>query len=197
MNGLLRRQVVVAGVLAVAPGILAAQEATVTGRVTSQDGAPVAYATVALEQLGLGALSRDDGRSTIVVPGARVLGQVVTLSARVIGYKPVSVEVTLSPGTVTQDFALELKAWFHLHLAEREPTRYAQALAEAQLGISSPVNDLRTFHGVTATEQNIWYQFLSSAFSFSTPPAPNRATRRWARGVAPAHAPSARRDARS
>ncbi len=54
-----------------------------------------------------------------------------------------------------------LKARFHLHLAEREPARYAQALAEAQLGISSPTNDFRTFHGTAATESNIWYQFLA------------------------------------
>lgn len=108
MNRLFGRRVVVAGVLAVLPGMVAAQEgATVTGRVASQDGALVAYATVAIEQLGLGTLSRDDGRYTIVVPGARVLGQTVTLAARAIGYKAASVQVALSPGTLTQDFALQ------------------------------------------------------------------------------------------
>ncbi len=107
MNRLFGRRIVVAGVLAVLPGMVAAQEgATVTGRVASQDGAPVAYATVAIEQLGLGTLSRDNGRYTIVVPGARVLGQTVTLAARAIGYKAASVQVALSPGTLTQDFAL-------------------------------------------------------------------------------------------
>ncbi len=54
-----------------------------------------------------------------------------------------------------------LKARFYLHLAEREPARYAQALAEALLGIASPLNDFRTFHSTAGTEQNIWYQFLT------------------------------------
>src|SRR6266568_2393195 len=54
----------------------------------------------------LGALSKDDGRYTIVVPGARVSGQTVTLVARRLGYKSTTAQITLAPGGVTHDFAL-------------------------------------------------------------------------------------------
>jgi TonB-linked SusC/RagA family outer membrane protein len=92
----------------VAPAALAAQDgAVIMGRVTSDAGTPVPYATVAIEQLGIGAITREDGRYTIVVPGARALGQTLTLSVRVIGYKQRSAPVTLAPGEITQDFTLE------------------------------------------------------------------------------------------
>src|SRR5712692_7778470 len=56
--------------------------------------------------MGLGALSRDDGRYAVVVPGARISGQTVTLIARRLGYKSASAQITLSPGGVTHDFTL-------------------------------------------------------------------------------------------
>src|SRR2546425_1783432 len=56
--------------------------------------------------MGLGSLSKDDGRYTIVVPGARVSGQTVTIVARRLGYKSQSAQVTLSAGGVTHDFVL-------------------------------------------------------------------------------------------
>src|SRR2546427_12197476 len=56
--------------------------------------------------MGLGSLSKDDGRYTIVVPGARVSGQTVTIVARRLGYKSQSAHVTLSAGGVTHDFVL-------------------------------------------------------------------------------------------
>src|SRR5207245_2618391 len=56
--------------------------------------------------MGLGALSKDNGGYTIVVPGARVSGQTVTLVARRLGYKSQSAQVTLTAGGVTHDFVL-------------------------------------------------------------------------------------------
>src|SRR3989442_1355740 len=56
--------------------------------------------------MGLGSLSKDDGTYTIVVPGARVSGQTVTLVSRRLGYKAQSAQVTLAPGGVTHDFVL-------------------------------------------------------------------------------------------
>ncbi|HEX9704241.1 MAG TPA: TonB-dependent receptor plug domain-containing protein, partial [Gemmatimonadales bacterium] len=100
---------VAAGVVVLSgPAALAAQEgATITGRVTSQSGAPVAYATVAIDQLGVGAFTREDGRYTITLPAARALSQVVTLSVRLIGYKAQTAQVSLAPGAITRDFVLE------------------------------------------------------------------------------------------
>ncbi|MGH7508826.1 MAG: SusC/RagA family TonB-linked outer membrane protein [Gemmatimonadales bacterium] len=93
--------------LALLPAVALAQEpATVTGRVTDQGGAPIPSATVAIPAMGLGATTRQNGEYTIVLPGARVQGQTVTLTARVIGYKPQSVLITLGEGTAQQDFTL-------------------------------------------------------------------------------------------
>ncbi|HEY4306782.1 MAG TPA: SusD/RagB family nutrient-binding outer membrane lipoprotein [Gemmatimonadaceae bacterium] len=52
-----------------------------------------------------------------------------------------------------------LKARLYLHVAERDPTAYAKALAEANLGISANTGDYVTLQTSTAGEQNDWYQF--------------------------------------
>ncbi len=52
-----------------------------------------------------------------------------------------------------------LKARFHLHMAELDPSRYALALAEAQQGIAASANDFKTYHSTTTSENNVWYQF--------------------------------------
>src|SRR6266571_4988052 len=93
--------------LAVLPGRATGQQpVTVTGRVMSAAGIPLVFVDVRIPELALGALTRDNGVYTIVVPGARVSNQQVTVVARVLGYKSQSLKVTLSGGTVTQDFTL-------------------------------------------------------------------------------------------
>src|SRR5437870_13801615 len=89
------------------PALLAAQEpVTITGKVTSDAGQPLGQVEVAIPTMGLGALTKDDGRYAIVVPGARVSGQTVTLVARRLGYKSGTGQITLAPGGVTHDFSL-------------------------------------------------------------------------------------------
>jgi hypothetical protein len=89
------------------PALLAAQEpVTITGKVTSDAGQPLGQVEVSIATMGLGALSKDDGRYTIVVPGGRVSGQTVTLAARRLGYKSQSAQVTFTAGGVTHDFVL-------------------------------------------------------------------------------------------
>ena len=89
------------------PGRVLAQETNVTGRVTSENGAPVSLASVYLSALGLGGQTGPDGRYSFTVPGARAGGRTTRLAVRAIGYTPDSVQVTLSPGTVTQDFVVK------------------------------------------------------------------------------------------
>jgi TonB-linked SusC/RagA family outer membrane protein len=92
---------------ALVPGMLLAQEpATITGRVTDQNGAPVPSATVAVPDMGLGATTRQNGEYTLILPSARVQGQAVTLTARGLGYKPQSVLVTPTAGITQQNFTL-------------------------------------------------------------------------------------------
>lgn len=55
--------------------------------------------------------------------------------------------------------ARTLKARFHMHWAEVDPGRYAQALTQAESGIKSAAHDWLAIHSSTATENNAWYQF--------------------------------------
>src|SRR5207302_11307097 len=79
---------------------------TITGKVTSDAGQSLGQVEVAIPTMGLGALSKDDGGYTLVVPSARVSGQTVTMVARRLGYKSQSAQVTLAAGGVTHDFVL-------------------------------------------------------------------------------------------
>ena len=98
---------IILGALFALPVLLAAQEpATITGKVTSDAGLPLGQVEVAIPSMGLGALSKEDGRYTIVAPGARVSGQTVTIVARRLGYKSQTAQVTLTAGAVTHDFTL-------------------------------------------------------------------------------------------
>lgn len=55
-----------------------------------------------------------------------------------------------------------LKARFYLHTAElRGAPAYSSALAEAQLGISTPLNNFTSYHSQTQGEQNGWWQFYN------------------------------------
>jgi TonB-linked SusC/RagA family outer membrane protein len=81
-------------------------QATVTGRVQGEDRASVSDVAVTIPELGLGTTTREDGRYSITIPGARVLGQTVTVAARRIGYRAQNVRVTLNPGTIATDITL-------------------------------------------------------------------------------------------
>lgn len=85
---------------------IAQEGATVSGRVTTEAGAPLPAVTVFIEGMSLGSLTRDDGQYSFTVPSARVQGQTVTLTARLLGYRAASAQVTLREGAITQDFTL-------------------------------------------------------------------------------------------
>ncbi len=89
------------------PALLATQEpVTITGTVKSDAGQPLGQVQVSIPSLGLGALTKDDGRYTVLVPGVRVTGQSVALVARRLGYKSQSAQIALTPGAQTHDFTL-------------------------------------------------------------------------------------------
>ena len=56
-----------------------------------------------------------------------------------------------------------LKARFYMHWAEVDASNYAKALTEAQMGISSPANNLKTTHTGASTESSLWYQSSRSS----------------------------------
>ncbi|HET7549750.1 MAG TPA: SusC/RagA family TonB-linked outer membrane protein [Gemmatimonadaceae bacterium] len=109
MRKFVRSMLAIGCAIAAGPAVLGAQQggATITGRVVSEAGNPLPSTSVFIEGLGSGSLTREDGRYSFTIPAARVAGQQVTLTARLIGYKPASVQITLAAGTITHDFTLE------------------------------------------------------------------------------------------
>src|SRR5256714_2486451 len=102
------RRILASAAITIRPATAAAQApVTITGHVTAERGATLGNVTVSLAELGLGAITRDDGSYSLRIPGARVVGQTVTLSARRVGYKPKTARITLSGGDLVQDFDLE------------------------------------------------------------------------------------------
>src|SRR3989475_616028 len=89
------------------PSPVAAQEpVTLSGRVLA-GGNPIGYAEVIIPSLGLGASTREDGRYAIGIPSARATPcQTLTVTARRLGYKPTTLQVTLSAGVIEKDFSL-------------------------------------------------------------------------------------------
>jgi TonB-linked SusC/RagA family outer membrane protein len=99
-----------AGTLALgvlAPRAPAQQALTISGRVQSDVGAPLAGASVALRCMGLGAMTGEDGRYEFSVPAARAGGQRALLEARRLGFRPETLSVSLIAGSnISHDFTL-------------------------------------------------------------------------------------------
>ena len=95
--------------LVLAPALAGAQQGTtISGRVTVEGGAPLPAASVFVDGLGIGATTNETGNYSFTIPGARVQGQSVRLTARRVGYTVRSTTITLTPGEITQDFTLGL-----------------------------------------------------------------------------------------
>jgi hypothetical protein len=131
MRHLIRLFTVFLAALVAAPGALAQQGATVTGKVTAEGGAPVAFASVVLMGMGLGATTREDGVYSIAVPAARVTNQRVDITVRAIGYQASTQQATLSSGTVTVNFTLTVNP---LRLGEVVVTGAGTASSIERLG---------------------------------------------------------------
>src|SRR5438128_1853966 len=99
--------VVTAALLVGAVGWLHAQGAVVTGKVSGRQGEALGGALVVIDELNLAVATTTTGTYTLTVPPERSKGQTVTLRARYIGYSPATRQITLTPGTQTQN--LELK----------------------------------------------------------------------------------------
>src|SRR5437899_10626255 len=107
---------------------------TITGRVTSDVGAPLGGAAVFIAGTNIGAQTNDDGSYTFVVPASRATGATVTLTARVIGYTARSATITLTPGaTVTQSFSLTVNPF---HLGEVVVTGAGMSTTREKLGVT-------------------------------------------------------------
>lgn len=102
-----RQALAVVALLAGTATVAAAQNAVITGRVSSDQGRPLSGANVFITELNISVGTSEAGTYTITVPGARVTGQTVVLRARAIGQKPDAKSIVLRPGTIRQDFVLQ------------------------------------------------------------------------------------------
>jgi TonB-linked SusC/RagA family outer membrane protein len=135
----------------IVPARLIAQEtAVITGRVTSAAGAPLSGTQVSVPSLGLGASARGDGSYAIRLPAATIPNRPVTVTARLIGYKPDSTEVTLTGGSGRADFALAANP---LQLGELVVTGAGTAAEVEKLGTVR--NHIESAAVLAANEQNL------------------------------------------
>ena len=86
------------------------EEGLITGKVSTDAGAPIAAAQVTIDNMGLHTVTKDDGSYRLTVPAARATGQPATLSVRLIGFKPKSLAITLNSGPQYFDFVLPPQA---------------------------------------------------------------------------------------
>src|SRR5207249_9263177 len=87
-----------------------AQNAVISGTVTSEDGRSVYPATVDIAQLNIVVPTNPQGRYSLVVPSTRLSDQAVTLRARAFGYRSNSRQIALTPGEQSANFVLGLDA---------------------------------------------------------------------------------------
>lgn len=93
--------------ISLVPAWAAAQQGTtISGRVTVETGGPLPAVSVFIDGLNVGSTTDRDGRYSFQVPGARVAGQSVRVTARRIGYTARSANVTLTPGELRHDIVL-------------------------------------------------------------------------------------------
>ena len=125
--------------VALAPDSATAQNVVFSGSVKSTGGQPLAGASVGIPDLGVGGITREDGRYTFTVAESRLRGRPVTLVARFIGYKPRRVTIPSSTtGVQTQDFALERDV---LNLEQVVVTGVSEATSQTKTPFSVSVVD--------------------------------------------------------
>src|SRR6266571_1269111 len=90
-----------------ASGRAQAQSAVITGKVMGRQSEPLGGVIVVIDELGTAVATTNAGSYTLTVPADRTKGQTVSLRARYIGYSPGLKQITLTPGTQTQDFQLK------------------------------------------------------------------------------------------
>src|SRR5882762_2725522 len=78
-----------------------AQGATLTGKVTSEQGREIAGANVIIPDLNISVGTNAAGNYTIVIPAARLSGGTVAIRIRAIGYVPRGSTIALNAGQQT------------------------------------------------------------------------------------------------
>lgn len=115
-----------------APAV-AQNQATISGRVTSDRNEPLAGATVTVANTNFGATTNPTGQFTIVIGAAAARGQTVLLTVRSLGFRPTERSVQLSAGLQEQNFQLRADP---LRLDELVVTGVSEATSTKKLTFS-------------------------------------------------------------
>jgi TonB-linked SusC/RagA family outer membrane protein len=102
-----RRLVASLAVVALSAGAAHAQTGVITGKVTTEAGAPLVGANVFIRMGNVGTTTNDRGMYTLTIPDGRISTRAVTMTVRSIGYVPQDRAVTLTGAAQTQNFALK------------------------------------------------------------------------------------------
>jgi hypothetical protein len=129
------RYIVVLALVLSSAGLLAQEGTAITGRVTSETGAPLQSVSVFIAGTSIGTLTRATGVYTLVLPAGRFpTGQEVTLTAQIVGYRTETAMLRVTPGAaLTQDFRLNTDV---LQLEGIVATGVGQVQARERLGVS-------------------------------------------------------------
>lgn len=111
MRHRIRTHGVASGLLALcvmgAAGRAQAQNAVITGRVTSETGEGIETANVYIAAMSISVGTNATGGYTITIPAARAQGQQVDLRARAFGYTPQVRPIRITTGTQTINFVMK------------------------------------------------------------------------------------------
>lgn len=134
--------------LCILPAAATAQNATFSGRVTSEAGQPLGGASVGINELGVGGIADAEGRYTFTVDVSGRAGRTVALTARYIGYKPKRMNVTLTATRSEQNFTLERDV---LNLEEVVVTGTSEATSQKKATFAVGVVDATQLKEVPAS----------------------------------------------
>jgi len=139
---------------------LAAQTATVRGRVTLPDGAALPGVTVTADGSGATAVTDANGDYTLSIPAAP--GR-VKITASLSGFQDRSATVDLGGGTATQDFTLPISFGEQITVGSRAIG------AEQEKAVPVDVIPLEQIEASPSTEVNQIIQKIAPSFNFPRP----------------------------
>ncbi|MXX96357.1 MAG: TonB-dependent receptor [Rhodothermaceae bacterium] len=84
---------------------LASAQSVISGRVSNEDGEALSGANILIESLEIGTSTDFEGNYSLQVPSTH-LGQILILTARFVGYRNQTREITVEGDTMTVDFVL-------------------------------------------------------------------------------------------
>jgi iron complex outermembrane receptor protein len=141
-----------------------AQEAVITGRVTQEEGPPVANATVSIPELGLTATTDKDGRYTLTVPADSAKGQTVDVRVVAVGLQSKTAKVTLTAGSLTLDFALAFAFAQEVIVGSRAAGAASEKAVPVDVFTEEQIEEASA-----STETNQIIQKLTPSFNFPRP----------------------------